>query len=37
MYYEVGARRLFGCNLDFLALAPAGINGHQDLVLLRKP
>jgi SAM-dependent methyltransferase len=38
MYYdEAGARRLFGRNLDFLALLPAGINGHQDLVLLRKP
>jgi SAM-dependent methyltransferase len=38
MYYdELGARRLFGRNLSFLSYVPAGINGHQDLVLLRKP
>jgi hypothetical protein len=38
MYYDdAGARRLFGRNLDFLTHIPAGINGHQDLLLLRKP
>jgi SAM-dependent methyltransferase len=38
MYYdELGARRLFGRNLNFLSYIPAGINGHQDLVLLHKP
>lgn len=38
MYYdELGARRLFGRDLDFLHYIPAGINAHQDLVLLRKP
>jgi SAM-dependent methyltransferase len=37
MYYdELGARRLFGRNFSFLKYVPAGINGHQDLVLLRK-
>jgi SAM-dependent methyltransferase len=38
MYYdELGVRRLFGRSLHFLNYIPAGINGHQDLVLLRKP
>jgi SAM-dependent methyltransferase len=37
MYYdETGARRIFGRYLEFISYIPAGINGHQDLVLLRK-
>lgn len=38
MYYdERGARRLFGRKLNLLNYIAAGINGHQDLLLLRNP
>jgi SAM-dependent methyltransferase len=36
-YDQTGARRFFGRDLDFLCYIAAGINAHQDLILLRKP
>jgi hypothetical protein len=37
MYYdEAGARRLFGQDLELISYVPFGVNGHQDLLLLRK-